>query len=337
MVMPAVGFVAGTGHLCVQIYGHQIVRNIFVAQSSDGDVERISPELQDLIKRVYEEIKPTYNQPTIETKLMQAKEATTSWFCTSSIDPINVGLTETNTGVLIGLPSYYNYNTPDDVPDSVFRFHRMSLFKSEPKEEKKEDGPSLKDLVDAQSIPPGEVIQIDRNSPAAQDYVKSLVLSDEAKMFSIARELYEGDTYKPLMISILLMGSIAMSTLLSRAAVLKMALHKAHASQRIALYSLAACAGYVNFTYISDMLNMYYTKQADERALKVGSTYRQGAVEFFNKLIQRNRALRDLAECFRTVYTEEGEMREPLIRYKRIPLKERLKFAEEYGESETEG
>lgn len=335
MVMPFVGFAAGTSYLGVHVYGHQIVRNLFLAQSRNGDVELIGPELQDLIKRVFEEIKPYYNQPVLQPKFMKSHEAPTSWFCTTSMDPITYGLTETNTGVLIGLPNHYNYQRTENVPDSVFRFHKLSLFRSRQEEEKEEGELSPKDLVDPQSIPPGEFIQVDRNSPAAQDYVNSLVLSDEAKMFSIARELFEGDSYRPLIISALLMGSIAFSTQLSRAAVMKMRLQNAHVTQRMVMYMLAAAAGYINFTFISDMFNTYYTKQADERALKVSSAYRQGAVEFFNKLIQRNRALRDLDESFCRVYNDEGETAEPLTRFKHVPLRERLKLAEEYSEEET--
>ncbi|GLJ59178.1 hypothetical protein SUGI_1496540 [Cryptomeria japonica] len=333
-IVPLVAGVSATGYIGVHMFGHQVVRNLFIAQTPDGTLDQLSPDLCELIKKVYHEISPVYNIPTMKVASYVPPKATITWFCTSLMDPINLGMTENRKGVLIGLPSYYNYTKPEDVPSSVFQFRKVSLFKM-PKKQEKNEQIDAQDLLDREQCPPGELIPVDLNSPAAKDYINSLVLSDEAKMFSVARELFMGDSYRPLAKSGLIFGSITFSVQLSRAVVIILRLREAHITQRMAMYMMSAVAGFVCYALLGDMIEQYFVRKADEKAMSVSSTYRQGAKEYFNKIMQRNRALRDLSETFQVVYDKDGEVVEPLLRFKHMPLKDRLKFAEEPDEGET--
>ncbi|XP_037094863.1 transmembrane protein 177-like [Pollicipes pollicipes] len=60
------------------------------------------------------------------------------------------------------------------------------------------------------------------------------------------------------------------------------------------LYTLVSLFGIALWTTVTDLVQHYRDSQADQAAAQLGATYAWGGVEFYEKMLERNRALRRL-------------------------------------------
>lgn len=211
-----------------------------------------------------------------------------SFFMSSSFDPVIYGSTYLKTGSLIGLPYYYNYETADDLPDSIFE--RPSLIYPEPPYDRERERKYREQLEE--SIGSGtttrKVDKIDRYSPEGIDYANSLLLSDNAKRFSIARAIFLADSYRTSINSGLLFVSFMIMGSLGQGLVIVTKSTERHVMRRAGCYlaALVIGAGCLKITY--PMVSSSHASKADRRAIKLGPDYEEGAEEYFSKKAMRN-------------------------------------------------
>lgn len=325
----AVGVVALSGYVGAHTVGQTLVCDLFAAKSPEGTKrQEFSGELMELIKTVYLGLKKTdFAKP--QTQVGESlfnnmkSDLKIKWFVSSTVEPVNIGMSEWKTGIMIGVPNHYNYVKPSDVPDSLLEIHDLKLFKSFFQKNQANEEPVTN------SNHGKNVVYMRKDLPSGEEYLDSFLLSDNAKKFSIARELYYADTYKPLMTSIYIGVGILAIVGLSRFAVQKFKLKDRHVSQRAPFYLVSAFAGHYIFTNMNDLMRNFYTIKADLRAINIGEDYRQGAIEYFNKIIKRHKALREQIKSKQAIFDEEGNLRQPLLRVKYTPYTERLKLVSE--------
>lgn len=288
--MPTVAGVATFGYYSCHSYLHTFIRNLLAAQAPNGQREEVSIHLRKLIKTAYDDVKPSFNKPILGSALMETVTNPIKWFSSSTLEPITFGMSELNTGILIGLPNFYNYQKFEDMPDNVFEIRQLKLFRSphDSELEEKEREELFTSSKQDNTVP---LRKIDKNSPEGQDYVNSLLLSDDAKKFSIARELFMGDSYRPLARAAVIMLSFFVAISVGRTSVIMLKNRDAHITQRIPGYLLAGLFGYGNDNFLGTAINQYYAKKADERAIALGDSYKEGAAEYFSKRALRNKIL----------------------------------------------
>lgn len=337
-IVPLFGFVSSAGYLGYHFLGHKLTRDLLAAENEPGKRAEISRDLQKLILSVYEDVQVDFNKPLLDMSAWKTSTPTIKWFASASIEPLTIGMTETNFGVLIGLPNHYNYEKFEDLPQSLLEMRKFNIFKSftSKKPQKEKDSP-LEVPTDCENCDVGEVTKIDPKTEGGRAYLESFLLSEKAKRFSIARELFIGDSYQPLNTTSIIVASCLLMLSLSRVSVSKLGYKNAHLTQRLPFYSLSGLIGVYAFFTFKDLNNRFYTKEADTRAMRLSETYREGAVEYFTKTIQRHKALRNLFSDFKKIYDEDGNVIEPLVRTRFIPITERLEMAQRMKMKTAEG
>lgn len=166
-------------------------------------------------------------------------------------------------------------------------------------------------------------------SDAGELFQDSLVLSENAQKFAIARELSHLNTnyvyHFGLISCFALQFQYAMSAYLS---------HKTYGrfkpkSYRYTLYSLVGVFTYGVWSAATDTLTKYYEERADAKASQLGINYAKGGAEFYTKLARRNIAAREMMGVKgEKLFTKYGNSNTELIRQRHIPVSIRKERAE---------
>lgn len=124
----------------------------------------------------------------------------------------------------------------------------------------------------------------------------SLILSQNAKKFAIARELH-GIESDPV-VAHALVPSLALSIAYTIGFGInrRLNLYARPRSLRICLYVLASLFGYGVYILGTDMGSVKKEATGDEAVGRMGKEYAEGGVEFYEKVLGRNIALRELME-----------------------------------------
>lgn len=132
------------------------------------------------------------------------------------------------------------------------------------------------------------------STPGGERLRNSLILSQDAKKFAVARELH-GIQSDPI-ISHALVPSVAVTIAYTIALGInkRLNLYIRPRSLRLCLYGLASVFGYTVYILGKDMGNVKKEADGDETVGKMGKTYAAGGVEFYEKVLERNIALREL-------------------------------------------
>ena len=79
-----------------------------------------------------------------------------------------------------------------------------------------------------------------------------------------------------------------------------------------------------SYFLLKDGYNRYIDKELDRRAANIKPDYAAGGVEYYDKLMRRNVALRDLqGEKGRSLYTGKGEFIQGILRHKSATITDR--------------
>ena len=150
-----------------------------------------------------------------------------------------------------------------------------------------------------------------------------MVLSDNAKRFAIAREVYRGKTNQYLTNGLILPTFIGIGYLMSRAINKKLHLFKRPPVFRGIMYCIMATVSIYTAVLFEDM-NKYYTDiDLDEKTCKLGVEYTKGGIELYDNTIRWNKAFRLLAfdNLGKDMFNLEGNHWPSLFRpYKHIPF-----------------
>jgi len=145
---------------------------------------------------------------------------------------------------------------------------------------------------------------INDKSEPGQKFMESLILSEPAKKFSIARELILTDNFRVFIKSI----SLSM-TLLPMYAIGShlMDLLPANPIKIRALAFFLLCnVGVFVWLLVRTAIENFYQIDADKIVGNINQEYARGGVEFYEKLIQRNLALRSIIPGGEMIYSEQG-------------------------------
>ena len=135
---------------------------------------------------------------------------------------------------------------------------------------------------------------IDWESHAGQDLRQSLVLSDNARRFAIARELFYIYTVQ-MYVRCVCVGIFSyIAICLGYLGNVGLDLSRRPLVTRIVVYSLCAIIVSAMYRLVSDLYGCYRDRSVDRQASNMGLEYAEGGEEFYSKLLQRNAALRIL-------------------------------------------
>ncbi|KAH9370979.1 hypothetical protein HPB48_019094 [Haemaphysalis longicornis] len=254
-------------------------------------------ELDPLVQKRAYEVLQTVDLP-------QRKKDMVHFFPVPLLDPFFAGSTEASHGAILGLPVTFSYARKEDVQT------RSLLLRGtrEPAWETRE----------------GEALK------------KALVLSDRAQRFAIARDLYWASTYyvqiQTAALSFAVVNCYFMGRLINDRFRL---LGRVPRSLRVGLYGVIVAINATVYLCFKDATSQFWDRKADEKAAALGRDYVEGGIEFYEKALQRNRALRELlGDEGRKYYTSKGNLNE-LIRSTHVPLTHRLdtvrRFASDYS------
>lgn len=191
-----------------------------------------------------------------------ASEANVELFCAYGQDIVHRGSSFSSYGSIIGLPVHFKYRNIEDVE---------------------------KEKITLNNVP------IDWDSAAGKQLIQSLILSEKARRFAIARELFYLHTFHIHIQGVLLCFSLFFAYWVGAGlnAVYRLPRRTPFAF-RVVMYGLLTGAALTVYGLASDTYNWYRDKKADKKAMALGQEYAEGGVEFYNKLLQRNMALRAL-------------------------------------------
>lgn len=158
------------------------------------------------------------------------------------------------------------------------------------------------------------------SSPDGQALESSLILSDAAQKFAIAREISKAASHKVTWDCVLNVSALFTVYYLAYSFNRKANLFKRPLSLRLGLYSILGSIVFTTWLFIKDFSNYHLEQSADEKAASISEEYAHGALEFYTKILQRNLALRSLlGEEGPKLFTASGNARE-IFRTKHVPF-----------------
>lgn len=157
---------------------------------------------------------------------------------------------------------------------------------------------------------------------------RSLVLSDKAKKFAIAHEILLANTYQMWLHSVcppfVLIAAVRFSELCRE----KLHLGVKSPGFRSGVYSVIGIFGCIFWCLIYDRVNVIYEMRTTKKLTELGDDYIEGGIEYYTKVLERNKALRDLLPEGPSLYTVTGN-KPYLLRFPTIPLIARIQILQE--------
>jgi len=222
-------------------------------------------------------------------------------FVLSTVEPYAWGSIH---GGLLGYPEFLHWRSGDEVPLTKMRFGAGSL-------------ESIKQLAGSEL-----------ESKAAKAFADSLVLSEDARKFALTREVARLELCPHHYIAVLNSLVILMTYNLARFLNSRLDLFKRPPIIRGSMYNfLALGLGLVYFVG-KDLITRRVEIEMDRRAANISTSYAKGGVEYYSKLMKRNRALRVLQPNLASNYTLDGDFTSGLLRKKTSSLVDRLDICE---------
>ena len=192
------------------------------------------------------------------------QEVNTSIFLAFDQDPVHTGSLKMRMGTSIGLPANLTYNSLEDMERTKI------VLGNKP---------------------------VDWSSPAGQKFAESLLLSNSAKKFVIAREVKHVMTQYAMWQSLMALGFAFSTYSLAFVTNTVMGLRvRASRPVRFIVYGLIGGATGTLYILAKDAYNCRKERQADAAAAEMGREYAAGGVEYYQKVLERNIAMRTLME-----------------------------------------
>ncbi|KAI4469906.1 hypothetical protein MML48_1g14533 [Holotrichia oblita] len=216
-------------------------------------------------------------------------------FTVFGFDPFHAGTSYSRFGSIIGIPINFTYKDTDSIDKSMIKLKN-------------------------ESVPWG--------TEEAAELLDSFILSEEAQMYAIAREIKTADSAKLILDTLYQTIAIAGTYSLSNFINTKLNLYSRPRSMRMALYAFITIFMVGNYCVLKDSTQIHYEQQIDEFLKGRDPLFVKGGKDYYEKMLQRNRALRKLLG-------KEGENRFSslgnenfFIRQRHVPLLHRKQFFE---------
>lgn len=182
-------------------------------------------------------------------------------FMAYGFDTVQIGTTKSRFGAQIGVPANYAYDTPDHIETGKIQLRGENIDWSSA------DGRRLRD---------------------------ALVLTEDEQIFGIARSILQSKTHKLLLTSVY--APIALFTVYAMGATINRRgnLYARPLGLRGVLYGILTMFGVGLYTFATDYTEVYYDTTVDKQMCDVGPEFVEAGVRFYQKLLQKNVAIRNL-------------------------------------------
>ncbi|XP_040914073.1 transmembrane protein 177 [Toxotes jaculatrix] len=186
-----------------------------------------------------------------------------SAFASFGFHPVGAGVPWLPAGAQIGIPA--NFNSTADDPSGITN---RSIF------------------INGKTV--------DWSSDSGSALKEALMFSLEAKKFALAREVARLHSAGPVLnaaVAPLCLGGVWVYSVVLKQV---FGLHAGPAILRGAVNVLALGLGAMSYFLTSDAVNQWIDYSSDRRAAGVSRDYAKGGVEFYDKILSRNKTLRSL-------------------------------------------
>lgn len=217
-------------------------------------------------------------------------------FTAYGFDIFSAGSSYSHFGVIVGLPANFSYENPDTVDKHLIKIRDESV-----------------------------TWELDEGKA----FLDSLILSENAQLYAMAREIKFRQTPKPLIDAVVAVISSGGAYGIANAINVKQNLYVRPLIVRVILYCIVGAFTFGSYALCKDFSQVYYENKIDKELKSKSPIFVEGGKEYYKKLLQRNLALRKLLgkEGERSFSILGNEIY--LFRYKHIPLVDRKIFFEE--------
>lgn len=199
-------------------------------------------------------------------------------FAAYGFQPVSAGVPWLPSGCLIGIPANYNST--------------------------KEDGAGISDRV---LVINGQ--EVDWASEPGISLQDSLTLSVNAQKFSLAREAIHAQTSGPILqasVAPLCLTSVCVSSVAFKQL---LGLYTGPMLLRGVFNALAVLLGFTGYYLCYDAVSQWLEYRCDRKAAALSTAYARGGLEYYEKILARNRLLRGImGKQGATMYTPSGNL-----------------------------
>lgn len=196
-------------------------------------------------------------------------------FTTFTFQPVSAGFPRLPAGAVVGIPAIF-------LGDSVTKTDHPVIVHGQRVDWKSPEGTRLKD---------------------------SLALSHDAQKFVLAREVVYLESSTAALQALPAPACLAGTWILSISAKHALGLYGGPMNLRVAFNLVAAVVGFVAYAFSTDSLTHALEAWLDRRTASMSAAYSQGGVEFYEKLLSGNLALRSLlGPSGEKLYTPSGNI-----------------------------
>ena len=168
-------------------------------------------------------------------------------------------------------------------------------------------------------------------SEAASSFCSSLLLPTDAKKFSIAREMERMKLQPYGMHGSFSFTFILLTYNISRVINKKLELFKKPPVVRGIAYVGLLPTMVLSYFLVRDTYNRHVDKELDRRAAQISPVYAAGGVQYYDTMLQRNIALRELeGDRGKSKYTGKGDLVEGIVRFKQASIHDRRDVCKSY-------
>jgi hypothetical protein len=171
------------------------------------------------------------------------------------------------------------------------------------------------------------------NSESSKKFMDSLNLSESAKKYSIARELILTDNSQ-IFIKSISWSMISIPMYLLGNTILNLLPANPIKIRFLALFLLCNVGVFICLLLRTGIEN-FYQIQADKKLCNINEEYIHGGIEYYEKLIQRNLALRDIVPNGDQLYSENGNKHSFISLFSELPLTYRKAYLEKKLKNEN--
>ncbi|XP_060815925.1 transmembrane protein 177 [Bombus pascuorum] len=215
------------------------------------------------------------------------------FFNVHDIEMFHAGTTYSKYGGLVGIPTNFEYNDINHVNNGTISIQSASL---------------------------------QWDAEATEEFHKSLVLSENAQKFAIARQILTVATFDSIIKGVNLMVDAILGIGAYELLRSKLKVTKQQRGKNALCMSIAAIGALILTIRTNSELDYYREIELNEIMPKLGNEYIQGGLEYYEKLSQKNRALRVLLGHKGTyMYTPVGNQTTWFIQRK-LPISEQIDY-----------
>lgn len=242
-------------------------KDMTVYQEKDGSEKQIDPATKDLIDKVL-----------LKVNMSPYEEASLDFYVSTLSDPTHYGSTKLRSGAYVSLPVSFQYDKNADMSKESISLSGIRL-----------------------------VFDGTNNSQAAQDLANSLLLSQKGKEFLVAREVHYARSYR-LHIDLLLRtvaasgAVITWSYFYNRVLVLKTMKTWA----KLLPFAIMSVFWTGCYLLLRDAHRCWIDYAVDKKTAKMGKSYAEGGLEYYQSVLERNKALRVLKKDGKKEFTSYG-------------------------------